>query len=129
MNLLLDTHSFLWFISNGNSLSAAARSAILSRENTVSLSIVSLWEMTIKSAKGTLPLPGGSIQSVMDILGTYPIQLLHIEPAVLSFLERLAPIHRDPFDRMLVAQAQHGSLVLVTSDVTLWKYPVRTLWR
>ncbi len=72
MKLLLDTHSFLWFISNDKSLSISARSAILNDENTLYISVVSLWEMTIKSMKGALPLPGGNIQSVVEILGTFP---------------------------------------------------------
>ena len=129
MKLLLDTHSFLWFISNDKSLSISARSAILNDENTLYISVVSLWEMTIKSMKGALPLPGGNIQSVVEILGTFPIHHLSFEPEALSLLERLPQLHRDPFDRMLIAQAQHNGLVLVTADETLWKYPVRTLWK
>ena len=127
MNLLLDTHVLIWFLNGDNNLSKKAKSAIENSSNSKMISIVSIWEMAIKISLGKLKLPNGLNQFLeliedngFDIL---PITLKHtIELSTLEF------IHRDPFDRLLIAQSKTDSLVLVTKDRFIKQYSVKTLW-
>ncbi len=129
MKLLLDTQVFLWFISGDARLSANVRDAIQNSENEVYLSVVSLWEAIVKYQLGKLPLP----QAPEDYL---PLQrqqheiasLALDEPSVMR-LATLPSLHRDPFDRMLICQALHHDLVIVTADEAIAQYPVPTLER
>lgn len=128
MNLLLDTHAFLWFISDDESLSPAARAAITAAENQVWLSAASAWEITVKYGIGKLPLPDTPDRFVPTMRQRAGIDLLPIGEAEVCQVHKLPPVHRDPFDRILVAQANCNGLVIVTDDTWIGRYPVRTLW-
>jgi len=112
LRLLLDTHVFLWWCADDSRLSEQARTAIADPENEVSLSAASVWEMAIKESLGRLTLPE-PVSRVTVRLGfrALPITFEHAEAA-----GRLPSVHRDPFDRMLVAQAWVEGLTLVTHD-------------
>lgn len=128
MNLLLDTHAFLWFISDDESLSSAARAAITAAENQVWLSAASAWEITVKYGIGKLPLPEEPDRFIPTMRQRAGIDLLPIGEAEVCQVHKLPPVHRDPFDRILVAQANCHGLVIVTDDTWIGRYPVRTLW-
>ncbi|MBM3955769.1 MAG: type II toxin-antitoxin system VapC family toxin [Planctomycetes bacterium] len=128
MKLLVDTHTFLWFLTDAPSLSATAREAIASADNHVVISAASAWEVTVKYALGKLPLPDEPDRFLPAMRKRAGIELLPIGEAEVCQVHKLPPIHRDPFDRILVAQATVHGLVIVTDDATIGRYPVRTLW-
>ena len=123
MRLLLDSHVFLWFLTDSPRLSRRADTAITGAQQ-VWLSHLSIWEFTIKQALGRLTLSEApeamALRSGITLL---PIDLRHIR--LTGTLER---VHGDPFDRLLVAQALEEGLVLVTADAMMRRYPVAWLW-
>ena len=121
---LLDTQAVLFSMSKSRSLSAAAKAAIASGRK--SLSVVSYWEVMIKSMKGKLDVgdPRAWWFNALDQLAATPL-LLH--PRHIAALHSLPPIHNDPFDRMLIAQATVEGLVLVSSDVEIARYASKSL--
>lgn len=128
MNLLLDTHAFLWFISDDAALSASARAAIMAAENQVWLSAASAWEITLKYGLGKLPLPEEPDRFIPAMRQRAGVDVLPIGEAEVCQVHKLPQLHRDPFDRILVAQAACHGLVIVTDDACIGRYPVRTLW-
>lgn len=123
MKLLLDTHALLWALTNPKELDPGAREMIVSPENLVYTSLSSLWELQIKESIGKLKLPG----DFFEILEPSGFELLPILLAHLKTLRRLPLLHRDPFDRILVAQAQSEQLTLVTRDREIMQYQVNFL--
>ncbi len=127
MRLLLDTHVFLWYISADPQLPAVFRDAIREPSNEVFLSVASVWEAVIKHALGKLPLPGAPAEYMPRERQAHRIAALPIEEPALAHLASLPPLHRDPFDRILVAQALQHGLKLVTVDDAVRAYPVPLL--
>jgi PIN domain nuclease of toxin-antitoxin system len=127
MRLLLDTHVFLWYISADPQLPAAFRDAIRDPANTVYLSVASVWEAVIKYALGKLPLPEAPAEYLPRQREAHRIASLPVEEAALAHLASLPPLHRDPFDRMLIAQALQHGLKIVTVDDAVRSYPVPLL--
>jgi PIN domain nuclease of toxin-antitoxin system len=123
MKLLLDTHAFLWWQANDRRLPKHVRRAI-SEARIVFVSAATAWEAAIKSALGRLEYPD-TIESGVEAGGfdELPFTITHAEHAA-----RLAPHHHDPFDRMLIAQAQVEDLTLVTNDRGIARYDVALLW-
>ena len=118
MRILLDTHLLLWWLEGSPSLSAQARELISDPENTVFVSAVSLWEIWLKQSLGKLRLPVDfSEKLAAEAFESLPLLASH--PTQVSLLPW---IHRDPFDRMLVAQAQVEKLILLTADEALTAY-------
>jgi PIN domain nuclease of toxin-antitoxin system len=118
LRLLLDTHLLLWWLEASPSLSAPAREMIRDPENTVFVSAVSLWEIWLKQSLGKLRLP-------VDFTGRLAAESFESLPLVASHARQIGLLpwyHRDPFDRMLVAQAQVEKLVLLTADQELTAY-------
>jgi PIN domain nuclease of toxin-antitoxin system len=128
MKLLLDTHTMLWAMIEPERLSGTARSLLNNPANTLLVSISSLWETTLKIAIGKFTVPGSSIDFVIGNLDTFRIRLLPIRPDHLRVLQGLPFHHRDPFDRILVAQALSEGLPLVTVDKALSSYAVQAIW-
>ena len=124
MRLLLDTHVFLWYISAAPQLPTAFRDAIRDPASEVYLSVASVWEAVIKYALGKLPLPQPPQEYLPRQREAHQVATLPIEEAAISLLAGLPPLHRDPFDRILVAQAQHEDLHLVTRDGRLPQYDI-----
>ena len=124
MNLLLDTHVFLWAIDDDPTLSQKARNAIVDGNNLVFVSAATAWEITIKKAIGKLRLPQGDY---LDELRLHRFTALDITTEHALVVGDLPEHHKDPFDRMLVAQAQVENLTLVTRDPRLMVYPIRII--
>jgi PIN domain nuclease of toxin-antitoxin system len=128
VRLLLDTCTFLWAIAGGDEISEAARAALVDPEHDVFLSSVSAWEIAVKHALGKLPLPEPPVRYVPAQRKARGIEPLALDEEAALHLAKLPPLHRDPFDRMLVCQALAGGLTLVTPDPDIARYPVRVLW-
>src|SRR5437588_5390487 len=127
MRLLLDTHVFLWYISADPQLPAAFRDAIRDPANAVYLSVASVWEAVIKYALGKLPLPEAPAEYLPRQREAHQIMPLPVEEAALVHLAGLPPLHRDPFDRIRVAQALQHGFTLVMVDDAVRAYPVPLL--
>jgi PIN domain nuclease of toxin-antitoxin system len=128
MNLLLDTVTFLWWVTDSPDLSARATDLIGDSSRRVFLSPVSVWEIVVKHTLGRLPLPEDPASFVPRLRADSGFEELPLgEEAVLQLL-RLPALHRDPFDRMLLCQAIEHGLILVTPDEEMRRYPVRTEW-
>ncbi len=123
MQLLLDTQAFLWWLNDDRRLGARARAAIAKPENLVLVSAASAWEIAVKRASGRLTAPGDIADWIVRSgFSDLPIEVGH---AVAS--AELPRHHGDPFDRLLVAQAQLERMTLVTADRAVGAYDVRTL--
>ena len=127
MNLLLDTHVFLWFITGDARLPAAWRLAITDPANQVFLSVVSTWEAAIKFQIGKLPLPESPSLYFPAQRVRHLISSLSLDEQSVARLTSLPPHHRDPFDRILVCQAQAHNLIIVTVDSLIRQYEVAHL--
>lgn len=124
MDLLLDTHVFLWWDAGARQLNDAAAAAIADAENSVFVSAASIWEIAIKRQLGRLSFKGSPTVAIgRNGFLSLPILPLHAEQAA-----ALPALHTDPFDRMLVAQAQIDSLSIVTADRKVSAYSVSQLW-
>ena len=121
--LLLDTNAIIWMLTDSARLGPVARAAIGNRANEVFLSAASVWEIALKRFAGRIELPPG-LYEVLEATGVreLPVTFFHAEHTA-----SLPPVHRDPFDRLLVAQAQAEGLTIVTSDGMIPRYPVRTM--
>jgi PIN domain nuclease of toxin-antitoxin system len=128
MRLLLDTHAFLWFIMGSPNLSAGARALIEDGANERFLSAASLWEMAIKVSTGKLTLSAPFDVLITDQLGLNGIETLGIEVAHTSVVSTLPFHHRDPFDRLLVAQAIIEGMPIISVDAAFDSYAVKRLW-
>lgn len=126
--LLLDTHVFLWWVTNDANLTATARRAIADANHECSLSLVSCWEMAIKSSLGKLRLVKPVGRFVTEQLAANGIALLPIELRHAAKTEKLPFHHRDPFDRLLIAQAMAEKMTIVTADQIFATYGAITLW-
>lgn len=128
MRLLLDTCTFLWLITDDDELSGPARNLFMDPDNEVFLSAVSAWEMSVKFSLGRLAFPEPPERFVPAQRERHGIIAVGLEEQAAWYLHRLPPLHRDPFDRMLVCQAIQQELTLLTPDPLITQYPVRTLW-
>jgi PIN domain nuclease of toxin-antitoxin system len=128
MELLLDTHVFLWWVDGVRALPKAARAAIADPANGCRLSLVSCWEMAIKSSLGKLKLPAPIERFVPEQLAANGFRLLDIDLADIARVATLPFHHRDPFDRLLAAQALDGGLAIVSADGVFRRYGVRRVW-
>ena len=127
MNILLDTHIFLWFISGDSRLEIDLRDVIRDPDNVVYLSVVSLWEAIIKHQLGKLPLPEPPEIYLPKQRTLHQIISLAIDEDSVAQLAQLPPLHRDPFDRMLICQSLQNSLTIATVDSAIQAYPVRVM--
>ena len=128
MRLLLDTHAFIWWSSEPEKLSRITLAAFEDSKNELILSIASIWEMQIKVQLGKLDIT----DPLRDLIAIHQqVKDLQILPIFLNHvlaLENLPGHHRDPFDRILIAQANVESLVIVTKDQIFNEYPVQLFW-
>ncbi len=128
MRVLLDTHTFLWFITADPKLSTSAQQVLVTGSNVVLLSVASLWEIAIKVSIGRLPIPQPLQTFIPQQLGTNRIELLPIQLEHSFEVARLPLYHRDPFDRMIIAQAIHERLPIVSADGAFDSYAIQRLW-
>jgi PIN domain nuclease of toxin-antitoxin system len=126
VTVLLDTQAFLWWIADDARLTKAARRAIAA--NACLLSVASCWEMALKTSLGKLEMPRPLDRFIQEQLEINGFSLLPIALEHASAVEGLPFHHRDPFDRLLAAQARLEELAVVSSDPTFTKYGVRRIW-
>lgn len=124
MNLLLDTHILLWWLDNSPQLPEKAKSLISDIDNIIFVSAVSIWEMSIKSALNKLKIPN----DLANIANACAFEELNITHTHAQKAGHLPAIHHDPFDRMLIAQAQSEDLHLLTHDQMLKKYEAKIIF-
>ncbi|NEQ33860.1 MAG: type II toxin-antitoxin system VapC family toxin [Leptolyngbya sp. SIO4C5] len=127
MRILLDTHIFLWFISGDTRLATDVRDAIRDPSNEVYLSAVSVWEVIVKYQLGKLPLPEPPETYLPKQRDLHQITSLALDESSVSQLSKLPPLHRDPFDRMLICQALENDLTIATVDTAIRAYSVNVL--
>ncbi len=127
MKILLDTHIFLWYISGDARLPEEKRESIRDPENEVYLSVVSVWEAIVKYQLGKLDLPAAPEIYLPLQRERHQILSLALDEASVAYLAKLPPIHRDPFDRMLICQSNVLGLSMLTGDDIIRKYSVNVL--
>ena len=123
---LLDTHAMLWYLRDSPELSTSAHS-LIDRAEYVAVSIASFWEIAIKQSIGKMQFCM-TIPELESLCLDRDIQVLPIQSAVLEQIKSLPKIHGDPFDRLIIAQAQVGKMTIVTRDRMIPQYPVPTTW-
>lgn len=126
MRLLLDTHAFVWALTEDPRLGPASRALIETGADDVAVSVVALWEIAIKAALGRMPVSAKRADDAVETSGYRRLSLLPRHIHVLAVLPT-RPDHRDPFDRMLIAQARAEGLTLMTNDAKLRAYGVPTI--
>jgi PIN domain nuclease of toxin-antitoxin system len=127
VNILLDTHVFLWYVTGDQRIKPAPLLTLRDPANLLLLSVVSLWEASIKWQSGKLQLPTSPAAYLPNQRQIHAIAPLTLEEADSLLLESLPIIHRDPFDRMLVCQAIQHDIPIATADPLLFRYPSRTI--
>ncbi len=128
MQLLLDTHSFIWFINGDDQLPERVKKIITNPGNECFLSIASIWEIAIKTSLGKLELQSDFIK-ITDFLFENDIQVLPIEFDHLQTLLKLEYYHRDPFDRVIISQGITENMTVLSNDATFDKYPIKLIWK
>lgn len=127
MKYLLDTHTLIWFLNGDKELSSKARKAIESNNVVNFVSIASLWEIAIKISLKKLEL-NVSFKVVNRLLEENGFLILPISPEDTVFISTLPFFHRDPFDRILIAQSINNDLTVITKDVSFEDYKTKTIW-
>ena len=128
-DLLLDSHTVLWTLYDPAMLPRGLASLLRDPSTNLFISEASVWELSDKAAKSRLPLAGNSVSQLMRDIEALGVTLLPIERADILASVALPPHHGDPFDRMLIAQAQARNLLLVSKDADIAKYDVKVLWK
>lgn len=131
MQYLIDTHVFLWFISNAKELSRTAKTLIADGNNEIFISIAALWEISIKNALGKLTIRG-SYESVIDDVTDNSIQILPVNFAHTVEQNKLPFHHRDPFDRIIISQAIVENIDFISADAVFDEYlktkSIKRIW-
>ena len=127
MKILVDTHVFLWAITGDQRLTKKHQALWLDESSELYLSVASVWEILIKAGLGKLPLPVPHTSYLFKQVEKNRLSWLGLRAAHFTELESLPPIHRDPFDRMLVAQARAEKMPVMTVDPLLRRYGARIL--
>jgi PIN domain nuclease of toxin-antitoxin system len=128
LKFLIDTCAFLWIAGGGHAIPPRAAAAFASPDNDVYLSAASTWEIAIKYALRRLALPVPPAQFVVEERERRGVMSLGIDEESTLHVAKLPPIHADPFDRLLVAQAIVHGMTILTPDPIVARYPARTLW-
>jgi PIN domain nuclease of toxin-antitoxin system len=128
MRLLLDSHTFLWFVLNDPQLSSVALNLIHDPANDILISPASYWEIAIKVRLGKINLKASYDDFMQRGIAGNDFEILPIEPRHTSLLTTLPLHHRDPFDRLLIAQAMIEAIAIVSIDATFDSYGVQRLW-
>ena len=127
MKYLLDTHTVLWYLGNSPSLSIKVKEIIINRENSVSVCSISLWEAAIKANLGKLK-SNLTFEEFLNKIENSDFEILQIKEKYLRRLSVLPFIHKDPFDRLLIAIALVENLTILTADENVRKYEVSWMW-
>jgi PIN domain nuclease of toxin-antitoxin system len=128
VRVLLDTQAFLWWNEANPALSKRANALLANPRNTLVFSVVSAWEMVIKTQAGKLRLPEPPSVYIPTRAAHYGMEILPASLAHVLAAESLPPHHRDPFDRLLVAQAGVEQIPILSADPQIRQYPVEVVW-
>lgn len=128
MKLLLDTHTALWLFNDYDKLSPKAKNILLDNTNELFISIVSAWEIAIKHSIGKLTEFPDGVKIFLAEIKVSPMEIVSVEPEYVEKVEELSLIHRDPFDRILIATALCENMTIVTADENIQKYDVKYVW-
>ncbi|MFZ2727538.1 MAG: type II toxin-antitoxin system VapC family toxin [Methylococcaceae bacterium] len=127
MNYLLDTHALIWALENDDKLSITARHIIEDENNTIFVSMASIWEMAIKISLGKLKL-SQSLENIMLSLQQHDVLLLSIQAKHILKLLDLPFEHNDPFDRLMIAQCLQEDIAFVSNEALFLRYGVKRIW-
>ncbi len=127
MNILIDTHALIWFLNGDNSLSIIAKRNIESKNNKKYISIASLWEIAIKFNLGKFNYSSG-LNSFFDLAFSNGFKILPINIVHILQLTKIENIHKDPFDRIIIAQAMIENMKICTIDSKIVNYNVEIIW-
>lgn len=128
MNLLLDSCTFYWLCEEHNRLSERAKKIFLDEENTAFLSVVSMWELTVKQQLGRIRFDEDPYTFFYHQCQYADITMLPLNPDAIEHLPSLPTVHNDPFDRMLICQAKTHDLTILTPDQKIHQYDVTCAW-
>ena len=128
MRYLLDTHAFLWFVLDDQRISKEARSIIEDSKNKIYFSAASAWEIAIKTKLARLKIKGEFESFIIEQLSTNSFVPLSITISHSLYTERLPQIHKDPFDRIIIAQSKLEDLPLISKDKKIRKYKLAMIW-
>jgi len=128
MKFLIDTHATIWWANGYEKLSVSAKTMLGNNTNELYVSIISVWEVAIKSSLGKIPEFKGGSKALLDIFDVMPVNLLPLSALHIEMVEKLPFIHRDPFDRLLVAIAKTENMTILTADENIRKYDVPSAW-
>lgn len=126
MKYLLDTHAFIWAVASPQHLPKAIRDLLKSNDTEVFCSVISVWEIAIKKSLKRIEFP---IETLEGILDKASFSLLPLELSHTKAFAKLPPLHRDPFDRMLIAQAKSEGFTIITRDSEFDRYGVSVFWK
>ncbi len=128
MRILFDTHVFLWAIASDSRLSLKASATFADTETEALLSVATIWEILVKTQRGKLPFPNPAGPYLRDQIQRTSMSILPVALEHVLRIEKLPMHHRDPFDRILIAQAIAESVPIVTADRQFARYDVETIW-
>lgn len=128
MKILLDTHAFLWWVADDPKLSVNAKAIIANPETEIYFSVVSAWEIIIKVGTGKLTLPEPPETYIPSRISANQFESLSVQMPHILRINSLPNLHKDPFDRLLIAQGIEEDLLIVTIDNLIVQYPVKTIW-
>lgn len=128
MRFLIDTHTLLWIVDDDPKLSDKAKKIFLNNNNDIFVSIASIWEMVIKISLKRLEIPGTLSEFVKEHIRGSKIEIMSIDLNHLYQLENLPFIHRDPFDRIIIAQAIIENIPVISKDEVFDGYPIQRIW-
>jgi len=128
MNLLIDTHAALWLFNEHENLSITATEYMCNEENKLYISIVSAWEIAIKHSLGKLTEFPGGVRVFLTAIRENPVRIIAVLPEHVEKVEMLEYIHRDPFDRLIIATALCHNMAIITADSIFREYGVKCIW-
>jgi PIN domain nuclease of toxin-antitoxin system len=128
MRVLIDTHIFIWYIQNSERLPSSIATYINDGRNDILLSIASVWEMAIKQSTGKLNLGLPYASFIEEQMRLNSLELLHLRLDHLEVVTTMPFHHRDPFDRLLIAQSIVEDIVIISADSIFSSYPVQRIW-
>jgi PIN domain nuclease of toxin-antitoxin system len=128
MKFLLDTHTFIWWVTDDPQLSPIARDTIANPNNTILFSVINGWEIVIKQGTGKLTLPEPAETYIPSRITANRFIILPVNLSHILQVASLPSLHRDPFDRLLVAQSQVENIPIISVDQYIIQYPVNVIW-
>jgi PIN domain nuclease of toxin-antitoxin system len=128
VKVLLDTHTFLWWVADDPQMSVTTKNIIVNPDNDIYLSVISAWEIIIKVGTGKLSLSEPPEIYIPNPIASNQFEILPVQISHILKINSLPNFHKDPFDRLLIAQSLVEDFSLITIDSAITQYPVKTIW-